>query len=130
MLSLKESLREKMPIEIPGIDTKAVFSLYDDEEVYRTILRTFVSRIPAVLDKIRNISSETLPDYMIKIHALKGSCGSIGAKELMAAAANLEAMAKKGDLAGVLAENGNFLERTGVLVDDIRNWLEQFDAST
>jgi len=119
-----------MPIEIPGIDTEAVFSLYDDEEVYRTILHTFVSKIPAVLDKIRNVSSETLSDYMIKMHALKGSGGSIGAKETMAAAANLEAMAKKGDLAGVLAENGNFLERTGVLVDDIRNWLEQFDAST
>ena len=118
-----------MLIEIPGIDTEAVFSLYDDEEIYRTILHTFVSKIPAVLDKIRNVSSETLPDYMIKIHALKGSGGSIGAKETMAAAANLEALAKKGDLAGVLAGNEIFLERTGVLVEDIRNWLEQFDAS-
>ena len=119
-----------MPIEIPGIDTEAVFSLYDDDEVYRTILRTFVSKIPAVLDKIREVSSETLPDYMIKIHALKGSGGSIGARKTMAAAANLEAMAKKGDLAGVIAGNNIFLEETRVLVENIRSWLEQFDAST
>ena len=119
-----------MQIIIPGIDAEAVFSLYDDDEIYRTILRTFVARIPEVLDKIRNVSSETLPDYMIKIHALKGSGGSIGAKETMAAAADLEAMAKKGDLAGVLAGNEVFLERTGALVEDIRSWLEQFDAST
>jgi len=117
-----------MPYKIPGIDTEAVFDLYEDEEVYRSILHTFVSRIPALLDKIRNVSSDTLPDYLIKIHALKGSSGSIGAKEIMAAAANLEAMAKKGDLAGILTENVLFLERTGVLVDDIRNWLEQSDA--
>jgi len=119
-----------MPIEIPGIDTEAVFNLYDDDEVYMTILRTFASRIPALLDKIRNVSSETLPDYMIKIHALKGSSGSIGAKETMAAAGKLEAMAKNGDLAGVLAGNDVFLEKTLVLVGNIQSWLEQFDAAT
>jgi HPt (histidine-containing phosphotransfer) domain-containing protein len=121
---------EKMPIVIPGIDAETVHSLYDDDaEVYEAILRSFVSRIPAVLDKIRDVSSETLPDYKIKIHALKGSSGSVGAKELAAAAARLEAMAKDGDLAGVLVGNRDFLERTGVLLNDIRSWLEQFGAS-
>jgi len=115
-----------MPIEIPGIDAQSALDLYDnDMEAYTTILRSFVSRIPAVLEKIRDVSSETLPDYLIKIHSLKGSGGSIGAKETMAAAARLEAMAKNGDLAGVRAENGNFLEKVGVLMGDIKKWLEQ-----
>jgi len=119
-----------MPIVIPGIDAETVHSLYDDDaEVYETILRSFVTRIPEVLDKIREVSSETLPDYRIKIHALKGSSGNVGAKEIVDAAARLEAMAKDGDLAGVLAGNRDFLERTRVLLDDIRNWLEQFEVS-
>jgi HPt (histidine-containing phosphotransfer) domain-containing protein len=126
MLSYKKQPGDKMPIEIPGIDEQSVLDLYDDDmEVYKTILSSFVNRIPAVIDKMRDVSSETLQDYMIKIHALKGSGGSIGAKETMAAAARLEAMAKNGDLAGVLAENGNFLERVGVLMGEIKKWLEQ-----
>jgi len=115
-----------MPIEIPGIDTETVHNLYDDDvEVYEAILSSFVSKIPAVLDKIRDVSSETLPDYMIKIHSLKGSGGNVGAKEIVAEAAKLEAMAKNGDLAGVLAGNGDFLKKAGVLLDDIKKWLEQ-----
>jgi HPt (histidine-containing phosphotransfer) domain-containing protein len=126
MLSLKKLLEGKMPIEIPGIDEQTALDLYDgDMEVYKTILCSFVSRIPEVLDVIRNVSSETLPDYLIKIHALKGSGGNVGAKEIVDAAARLEAMAKNGDLAGVQAGNGVFLEKIGVLMNDIKKWLEQ-----
>jgi HPt (histidine-containing phosphotransfer) domain-containing protein len=116
-------------IEIPGIDPETVLDSYDDDmEIYKTILRAFVDKIPALLEKIRNVSSETLPDYLIKIHALKGSGGNIGAKETMATAARLEAMAKDGDLDGVLAENKIFLEKTSVLIDEIKKWLGQPDA--
>jgi len=115
-----------MPVEIPGIDAQSVLDLYDgDMEVYKAILISFITRIPPVLEIIRGVSSETLPDYLIKIHSLKGSGGSIGAKETMAEAARLEAMAKNGDLAGVQAENGNFLEKVDVLIGDIKKWLEQ-----
>jgi len=119
-----------MQIEIPGIDPETVLNTYDgDMEIYTTILHSFVSRIPALLDKIRNVSSETLPDYTIKIHMLKGSSGNIGAKEIMAAAGELEAMAKNGDLDGVLAGNKVFLERISVLIDNIKKRLEQSGAS-
>jgi len=118
-----------MPVDIPGIDAQIVLDLYDnDEEVYETILRSFVSRIPAVLDKMRDISSETLPDYLIKIHSLKGSGGNVGAKGIAAEAARLEAMAKNGDLTGIQAGNGDFLVKIGVLLEDIKKWLEQIDA--
>jgi len=120
-----------MSIEIPGIDPETALHLYgNDVEMYKTILRSFVSRIPAIINKIRTVSSETLPDYMIKIHALKGSAGSVGARKTMAAAAQLETMAKNGDLAGVLAGNGDFLKKIDILMDDIKKWLEQSDAST
>jgi len=116
-----------MPIEIPGIDIKTVLGLYNnDMEVYKTILRSFVSKIPAVINKISDVSSETLPEYLINIHALKGIGGNVGAKEIANSAARLEAMAKNGDLAGIQAGNGDFLVKIGVLIDDIKKWLEQF----
>jgi len=126
---LKKQLEGIMPIDIPGIDAQTALELYDnDMEVYKTILCSFVSRIPAVIDKIRDVSSETLPDYLIKIHSLKGSGGNVGAKEIAAEATRLEAMAKSGDLAGIQAGNGDFLEKIRVLINDIKKWLEQIDA--
>jgi HPt (histidine-containing phosphotransfer) domain-containing protein len=121
---------DKIKIQIPGIDPNTVLESYDDDmEIYKTILRTFVDRIPALLDKIRTVSSVTLSDYIIKIHALKGSCGNIGAKDAMAQAAELEAIAKDGNLEGVLAGNQVFLEKIGALLDEIKEWLEQTDTS-
>jgi HPt (histidine-containing phosphotransfer) domain-containing protein len=113
-----------MSIEIPDINTETGLSLYDDDvELYKSILDSFISNIPAVLDKLRDVSSETLQEYKINIHALKGICESIGAEEITTAARKLEAMAKKGDLDGILAGNGEFLEKTDILVDNIRSWL-------
>jgi len=118
-----------MLIEIPGVNTEAGLCLYDgDVEVYRFILCSFISHIPAVLDKIRDVSSETLQEYKINIHALKNICESIGAEDAMAAASKLEAMAKRGDLAGILAGNGDFLEKTDILVDDIRDWQAEANS--
>jgi HPt (histidine-containing phosphotransfer) domain-containing protein len=119
-----------MPIEIPGIDTEIALGLFDDDlEIYKVVLRAFVSNIPEVLDKIRGVSSETLQDYLIKIHSLKGSCANIGAEKARAEAGRLELMAKNGDLTGVQDGNGSFLEKITVLMDDIRNWLEQTDSN-
>jgi len=116
-----------MQIEIPGIDPETVLDSYDDDmDIYKTILRAFADKIPALLEKIRNVSSKTMSDYTIKIHALKGSCGNIGARESMETAAGLEIMAKNGDLEGVLAGNDAFLDKTLVLIDDIKKWLEQY----
>jgi len=116
-------------IQLPGIDPNTVNESYDDdEEIYITILRAFVDKIPVLLEKIRTVSSATLSDYAIKIHALKGSSGSIGARETMAEAARLEAMAKSGDLDGILAGNDVFLEKTRILIENIKKWLEQSDA--
>jgi len=116
-------------IQLPGIDPNTVNESYDDDvEIYITILRAFVDKIPVLLEKIRTVSSATLSDYAVKIHALKGSSGNIGARETMADAAKLEAMAKSGDLDGVLAGNDVFLEKTRILIDNIKKWLEQSDA--
>ena len=118
-----------MKIEIPGLDVKKGLELYDDdEELYLIILRSYVKNTPDVLDKLRDVSSDTLGDYAITVHGIKGTSTNIGAEDLRKAALELELLAKAGDLAGVQAGNEAFIKKGEVLISDIRSWLENIDT--
>ena len=117
-----------MKIDIQGLDTKRGLDLYDDdEEIYLAVLRSYSTNIPTTLNKLRNVSAETLPTYMIGIHGLKGTSANIGAEDIRAKATELEKMAKSGDLAGVQARNEAFLKEAEKLVSDIKAWLDKND---
>ena len=119
-----------MNIQIPGVDPEKVFEQYeDDHELYAKVSLSYISTTQVTLDKIRTVSAETLADYAVFIHSIKGASTSIGAEETRKAALNLELKAKAGDLAGVLAENQTFVKNAEKLIDDIRIWLDQFDAN-
>jgi signal transduction histidine kinase/CheY-like chemotaxis protein/HAMP domain-containing protein len=116
-------------IEIPGLDTRqGIYRCGGDEKVYFSVLRSFVAGTAAVLEKMRNVTEADLPNYTIAVHGLKGSGATIGAEALRAAAANLEALAKRGDLPGVLAENGAFVKAAQALIGDINDRLGQLGA--
>jgi len=112
------------PNNIPGVNMTLGLSLYEDDmEMFVEILRSFAENIPSELDKLPDVSAETLPDYGIDVHTVKGACASIGAKELNLRAKELEAMAKGGDLAGVQERNEEFVKDARVLVGHINEWL-------
>jgi CheY-like chemotaxis protein len=116
-------------IEIPGVNTEAALALYDgDRKMYVHILRSFVPNALDVIEKLRNVSEKTLPDYAINIHGLKGISAGIGAAELSNAAKNLETKAKSGDLAGILAENEKVIKDAENLVNTIQAWLKELDS--
>ena len=118
-----------MEIKIPGVDVQAGLDLCDGEtDIYLRVLRAFASAIPDALEKIRNVSAETLRDYLVNVHGVKSTSASIGAEETRKEAMQLETLAKAGDLAGVLAQNEAFIKRTSVLVDNIRGFLEKHDT--
>jgi HPt (histidine-containing phosphotransfer) domain-containing protein len=111
-------------IDIPGVDANMGSSLYGGEmDIYVSILRSFTSSIPATIEKLRNVTEATLPQYATAVHGLKGSCASIGAEITRVKAFDLEKQAKAGDISGVLARNEDMLKEAEQLVTDIQAWL-------
>jgi HPt (histidine-containing phosphotransfer) domain-containing protein len=118
---------ENIVIDIPGVDAEKGLSLYGGElDIYLPIIRSYAVNTPAVLDKLRAVSKETLSDYVISVHGLKGTSANIGAEKTREAALSLETMARSGDLEGVLAKNEGFIKDTENLVDSIKKWLEKY----
>jgi len=114
-----------MDIKIPGINAASGLELCDgNEEIYIHSLRLFVTNVPASLEKLKNVSKETLANYAINVHGVKGVSQYVGADEAVKTAKRLEALAKEGNLAGVLAENDAFIQYAQNLADNVKKWLE------
>lgn len=111
--------------KIPGVDIDAGLELYGGEmDIFITVLNSFAENTPTIIDKLRNVSMESLPDYLINIHGLKSVSATIAATEINEKAKALEMMAKEGNLSGVLAENSELLNNTENLINTITNWLK------
>jgi HPt (histidine-containing phosphotransfer) domain-containing protein len=120
---------EVTEIDIPGVDTKKGLSLYGGEmHIYLPLLRSYVSGTPGILDRLRNVSSQTLSDYVIAVHGLKGTCASIGAQAVREAAMNLETMSRAGNIDKVLLQNDKLIQDAQTVVANIKAWLDQYDA--
>jgi signal transduction histidine kinase/DNA-binding response OmpR family regulator len=120
---------KKIVIEIPGIDQNKIKELYDgDMEIYLPVLRSYLSAIPLALNKMRSVSEQALPDYIVCVHGVKGTSDSIGADIARKMAAELEILAKNGDISGLLAKNEALIAYVSDLLGNIQNWLAQLDS--
>ena len=116
-------------IKVPGISMDRIRTIYgDDNELFLSILRSYVVSTPTVLDSLRYVTEKNLPDYAINVHGLKGASGNIGAEFVREKAAYMEAAAKAGDIAAVLAENDNLLREAQILVNDAKAWLDKLST--
>ena len=113
-----------MALEIPGIDEGIFKDLMDgDEELYISLLSSYITKTPDVINKLKKVSNETLADYATTVHGFKGACANICAEEARKKAYSLEQKAKAGDWAGVQAENGPFLMYVeDELMPNLKNW--------
>jgi PAS domain S-box-containing protein len=115
-------------IEIPGVNTKKGISLYGGEtDIYLPLLRSYISNTPGILNKLSSVSRETLHEYVITVHGLKGTSAGIGAEEIREAALELETKSRAGDFDVVIAKNDKLIKDTEVVVANIKTWLEQYD---
>jgi len=110
------------------VDTEKGLSICDgDQDIYIELLRSYVSNAPAALERIRTVTQETLQEYTINVHGIKGANASIGVETIREAALNLEMMARAGNLQGILAENEKLIKSTESIVTAIKTWLEKHD---
>jgi HPt (histidine-containing phosphotransfer) domain-containing protein len=114
---------------IPGINTESGLSALDNDiEYYLSILHSYAVNTPKIIDKLRNVTDESLTDYAITMHGMKSASGSIGAENLKKMAASLELMAKSGNLTEVITKNEAFLEGAENIVSDIQEYLKELYA--
>jgi HPt (histidine-containing phosphotransfer) domain-containing protein len=95
----------------------------DDVGTLMRILRSFVASTPAVVEKLRAVEADTLSDYMITVHGLKGASRGICAEQIGMMAETLETAAKNNDFAYVEAHNEELLDAVSALLADLETLL-------
>jgi signal transduction histidine kinase/DNA-binding NarL/FixJ family response regulator len=114
---------------IPGLDLAAGAARYEPEEEYIKILKTYMIQGEELVDRVQDVSAESLREYAVTMHGFRGASCSLGADAIGKAAYELEAAAKAGDLETIHAKTPAFLNMLRVLLGDIRKLLEQADSA-
>ncbi|MCL1980839.1 MAG: ATP-binding protein [Proteobacteria bacterium] len=111
--------------EIDGLNfARGLERFGGDMPTYLEIVRSYVHHTPASLEKVRAVTPETLADYAIIVHGIKGSSRHFDAETVGNLAEALEHAAKAGDFAFVQAHNPIFLETTEKLLAALSVKLE------
>ena len=109
---------------IPGIDFAAgVKRMANREDAYIRVLTSYAANMPALLDKIRAVTVDTMADYTVNIHGIKGSSYGICADEVGKEAEALEMAAKNGGYETIFAKNDDFILQVEKLIGDLKNFI-------
>jgi PAS domain S-box-containing protein len=114
---------------VNGVDfSNGMRRFNNSAEIYLRVLNSFVQNISKHLDDLRSVTKETLPDYAVLVHGVKGSCYGISADEAGRMAESLEVAAKAGDFVKVTAGNDTFIRTVETLIPQFRAILDSADA--
>jgi signal transduction histidine kinase/DNA-binding NarL/FixJ family response regulator len=103
--------------QIDGIDWVAGLERFGgDESIYLSVIQSYRANTAHLLDRIREVSEQTLPDYAITIHGIKGSSYGVEARDVGKKAEELELAAKAGNIEFVLRNNPSFIEAAEALL--------------
>ena len=117
-------------LEIEGIDIIQGREKYTNEKAYIDILRSWSLHTPVLLDKLKNVTADNLPDYAVMVHGLKGSSYGIFAGAIGQRAEELEFLAKDGNLSRVQDENPAFIKMVETVLGDIGELLKKAAAGS
>jgi PAS domain S-box-containing protein len=115
--------------ELEGLDLKAGLKRYEDEAIYSKILHSYALHTPGMLEKLRSLSREALPEYTITVHGLKGASYGVCAGEVGKDAEELELAAKAGDYEKVSAKNGAFIEKVERTLEALEGLLKKAEGA-
>jgi signal transduction histidine kinase/DNA-binding response OmpR family regulator len=107
------------------LNFEAGLERYSEETIYLGILRSYTVHTPELLEKLRSLSRETLGNYAVTVHGLKGASYGICADGIGKQAEELEHAAKAGDYEKVAADNDAFISRVEKFLADLTALLEK-----
>ena len=82
-------------VSIPGISSEDAKRYTPDRETYCGMLKTYVSSAPGIRERLKNyLEQQDRENYTVTVHGLKSAAKVIGANEVSALAAKLEAASK------------------------------------
>jgi CheY-like chemotaxis protein len=116
---------------ISGVDIqKGIAMTGGTLSAYKQVLSMFRTdaqlRLP-MLDKVP--SADALPAFVIQVHALKSALASLGAMEISAKAAGLEAAGRAGDMGFIQENMFGFTQGLAELVEGISAVMDEDTAS-
>jgi CheY-like chemotaxis protein len=110
--------------ELEGLDFAGGLKRYGTGEVYLRILQSYVTHTQDLLEKLRSLTRETLPDYAITVHGVKGASYGICADAIGKDAEELEFAAKAGDYEKVESKNAAFISKVEDTLERLGELLE------
>jgi CheY-like chemotaxis protein len=122
-----ESWFMEHPVE--GVNFKEFFTVFG-KDAFLPVLKSFTRHTPAQLLEMADNLQNSLPDYAIRVHGLKGACNNICAKETAGLAFELEKAAKAGDIDFARANHGKLKERVTAMLESLNAVLAEWDALT
>ena len=96
-----------------------------DRESYMQILRSFTSSARSLLAVVSGVTEDSLANYAIAVHGIKGSSRSIFADMTGNMAESLEKAAKAGDFGFVSEHNRDFIKNMDDLITYIDDLLDK-----
>jgi len=129
VISNKKSNSVLSDKKIEGLDLAKGLDRYENnEQIYLKVLRSYSSCVSSMLSAIENVSIESLDQYKIKVHGIKGTSLDIFAEQVGKNAQELEEAAKSGGIDFINEHNKAFLETAWKLINDIESMLAKIDA--
>jgi hypothetical protein len=117
--------------DIPGISLQDALDRFGgNEEILFEVLQSFAVNTRPLLDTVRTPSMESLGEYAVTVHGVKGSSRGICAESLGSFAEELEHAARSGDLDFILKKNQDFIVEAERLLDNLSAMLSSIDGSS
>ena len=116
--------RRKANLRFVGLDIdKGIERFNGDRDIYFKVIQSYIVHTRTLLDSIEKVNKDSLHDYAITVHGIKGSSRGIFADMIGDAAENLEIAAKSGDFNYIVTHNEVFLKTVWKLIFDLEDLL-------
>ncbi|MDR1132903.1 MAG: response regulator [Synergistaceae bacterium] len=102
-----------------GADIRAGIERFGDAGSYMKALQSYARYTPDLIEKLERVSRESLRDYAVTVHGIKGASYGIFANGVGDMAGALEAAAAEGRYEDVIEGNGPLIEEIERLITDL-----------